>query len=593
MATPRVDITLKEGGPPVPPADLTNIACIVGPGYGATPNVMQTITTEADLAGQHGPGPELAAAALNAGGNPVYFCPSVVATAGSSSTVVKTPKSAATPVTIGAGDSSILVTAKAQGLSIQLVAGVGNDVPYSHTFAAGALVVTLSTGGGGAINATPATLKTYLDGVVAVAAAFTFAAGGTGLGTMVIAGTTAIPFGSTAKLVVSSDVPVNRFDVVVRCIRGGAVAGTPLPTMQFSLDAGDDQKGGSWSPEKVIPSSGIVALNDSKITSGLSVTFTGTLEAGDLWRFTTVAPVSDATGITDAQQAALNDQTRLFGFFGIENPVDSSMEIAIDTVLQNADDAPMYKWLYAILRSRDQNAGEAASTWRDAINNDFNGVSPVTSAQGRTWLCSGAYRRWSSYTRRWYRSGPVYAAVRRRVSRPVHEDLGRRKTGALDDALSLYHDETLNASFSNNRQITMYTGGGIFFTKTQTLAPADSRYNRGPVVAVAMQLSKICCDVGRTLILDSLVADPKTGAIADEEARAIESLMEAPMRGFLFSQKKDGKISASPPSADQKMVVVLQNYNYLDTNELRIEAAWIPVGYNDAVKIGLTLQIPG
>lgn len=593
MGTPRVDITLKEGGPPVPPADLTNIVCVVGPGYGATPNVPQTITTEADLASQHGPGPELAAAALDAGGNPVYYVPSVIATPGSSSTVAKTPKSAAAPVTIGAGNSSILVTAKAQGLTVQLVAGVGASVPYSHTFTGGALVVTLRTDGGGAVDATPNTLKTYLDGVALVAAAFTFAAGGTGAGVMVAAGTTAIPFGSTAKMVVSTDVPVNRFDVVVRCLRGGTIGGSPLPTMQFSLDAGDDQKGGSWSPEKVIPGGGIVALNDSKIASGLSVTFTGALEAGDVWRFTTTAPVSDATGLTDAQQAALNDQTRLFGFFGIENPVDSSLEIAIDSVIQSADDAPMYKWLYAIIGSRDQNSGESASTWRDAVNNDFNGVTPVTSAQGRTWLCSGPYRRFSSYTRRYYRSNPVYAAVRRRVSRPVHEDLGRRKTGAIDDALSLYHDETLNASFSNNRQITMYTGGGIFFTKTQTLAAADSRYNRGPVVAVAMQLAKILSDVGRTLILDSLVANPKTGAIADEEARAIESLLEAPMRGFLFSQKKDGKISGSPPSADQKMVVVLQNYNYLDTNELRIEAAWIPVGYNDAVKIGLTLQIPG
>src|SRR5262245_14626419 len=109
----------------------------------------------------------------------------------------------------------------------------------------------------------------------------------------------------------------------------------------------------------------------------------------------------------------------------------------------------MYKWLYALIGSRDQDSGEAAGTWRDAINNDFNGVVPITSAQGRTWLGSGAYRRWSSYTRRWYRDNPVYSAVRRRVSRPVHEDLGRRKTGPLDDALLLYHDETLNASFSS------------------------------------------------------------------------------------------------------------------------------------------------
>lgn len=592
MATPRVDVTLKEGGPPVPPADLTNIVCVTGPGYGATANVPQTITTEADLAGQHGPGPELAATALNAGGNPVYYVPSTIATAGSSSAVTKTPKSAATGVSIGTGNAGVTYTAKVQGVTVTHVNPGALTAASTVAVVGTAITVTLKHDGTN-ITATAEQVRAAVAASAAALLLVSVANTGDGTGTAIAATATAIPFGSTAKMLVTSDLPVNRFDVVARCIRGGAVAGSPLPTMQFSLDAGDDQKGGSWSTEIVIPSSGIVALNDSKITSGLSVTFTGTLEAGDLWRFTTVAPVSDATGITDAMQAALNDQTRLFGFFAIANPVDSSMEIAIDTVLQTADDAPMYKWLYAIIGSRDQNAGEAAATWRNAINDDFNGVTPVTSAQGRTWLCSGAYRRWSSYTRRYYRSNPLYAATRRRVSRPVHEDLGRRKTGALDDALSLYHDETLNVSFSNNRQITMYTGGGIFFTKTQTLAAGDSRYNRGPVVAVGMQLAKIVSDVGRTFILDSNIADPKTGAIADEEARAMESQMEAPMRGFLFSQKKDGKISATPPSADQKMVVVLQNYNYLSTNELRIEAAWIPVGYNDAVKIGLTLQIPG
>lgn len=592
MATPRIDVTLKEGGPPVPPADLTNIVHVIGPGYGATATVPQTITTEADLTGQHGPGPELAAAALNAGGQPVYYTPSVVATPGSSGTVVKTPKSAATGVSIGTGNAGVTYTAKVQGVTVAHVNPGALTASESVSVVGTAISVTLRHDGTNPTS-TAEQVRAAVAGSAAAMLLVSVANTGDGTGTAIAAGATAIPYGSTAKMLVTTDVPVNRFDVVARCVRGGAVAGSPLPTMQFSLDAGDDQKGGTWSPEKVIPSSGIVALNDNKITSGLSVTFTGTLEAGDIWRFTTTAPVSDATGITDAMQAALNDQTRLFGFFAIENPLDSALEISVDTVIQTADDAPMYKWLYALIRSRDQNSGESATTWRDAINNDFNGVSPVTSAQGRTWLLSGAYRRFSIYTRRYYRSSPVYAATRRRVSRPVHEDLGRRKTGALDDALSLYHDETLNASFSNNRQITMYTGDGIFFTKTQTLAPADSRYNRGPVVAVMMQSAKICHTVGRTFILDSNIADPITGAIADEDARSMESQMEQPLRGFLFSQKKDGKISASPPKDGQKMVEVLQDYNYLDTNELRIEVAVIPVGYNDAVKIGLTLQIPG
>lgn len=685
MAVPSVDITLKEGGPPPQPADLSNVAHIVGPCSAGAVAAPADITTETDLrAFGEGPGVEMAAAALAAGANPLYLTRSATSTPGAAGTVTKTDPASAVGVSVplygeirlaGADkDGNVLFQALQSGVSLTVVSGgsvsyavvgkaitlqvtatttgllleaqalgaaagliaqpvhlgtgasfcgqtlaatsfdkgsisVGPLVPgvrYKTVVAGGAnaaldasasakdVTITLGTDADGQIDPSKNTGLLVAAKVAAVpAVAALLSVGQIGDGSGLIgqqASFQALTFGSSAAASISGNAN-NRYDVVVRCVKPGALG---TATIQWSADSGDDEKGGSWSTEALVPGGGVVPLRDSRLDTGLTLTLTGTLAQGDTWRFATSAPTSNATDLGTAMTAALNDRTRPFGWFGIATPVDSALAVAINTTLATAAQAPQYEWVYAICGSRDRDlaGGETAQAWRDAVNADFNGATPVQSAFGRVWICSGAGRRFSSYGQRYYRSNPVYGAVARRASRPVHEDLGKRRTGAVAGWLLLYHDEALNASFSNNRQITMYNRGGIYFTRTMTLADPSSRYSRGPVAAVMAQCATILNALGSNEILDTLVANPKTGAIADEEARPIEQVLEFGLKQFLFSPKKDGKISATPPSADQKMVTVLQNYNYLATNELRIEAAVIPVGYNDAVKIGLTLQIP-
>lgn len=92
------------------------------------------------------------------------------------------------PVTIGAGDASLIFTPLRAGGSVKIVVGT----TLSHTLYDGALTLTVT----GTTTATAA--AAYLNGYSAVTSYMTIAAGGTGAGAVAAAALTALPFVSFA-----------------------------------------------------------------------------------------------------------------------------------------------------------------------------------------------------------------------------------------------------------------------------------------------------------------------------------------------------------------------------------------------------------
>ena len=91
-------------------------------------------------------------------------------------------------LTLGTGNSALLVIAKKAGQTVAVTAQVGNNLAITHTYNGTALVLKPATDGGGVATSTPKDFETYLKGQSAVMEAFSdFVPQGTGLGVMATA----------------------------------------------------------------------------------------------------------------------------------------------------------------------------------------------------------------------------------------------------------------------------------------------------------------------------------------------------------------------------------------------------------------------
>lgn len=610
MADPRptVDITYGEKGPPPPVADLTRTGAVLGPCSAGPLETLTTLTTEADLAPfGFGPGVVAAAEQLALGGAPQFFTRTKSTTAGSSAAAVKMPGPGAvgTAVDIGAANSGVRYLAKVLGATIQQINP--GAVTASTTVAVNvkAIAVTLKHDGA-AITATGDEVRAAVaNSAAAMALLASVANVGNGSGLAVAGGPTALPFGSAGTLSVTTGAAFDAHDILIQVLRAGTVGTQPYPTFRWSADGGDaDYKksvsdttvGGSWSGEQTIPATGILALKDLTLDTGVVVTLSGALEVGDTWRIVTTAPTTSQADVAVALAQALSDLTRQFSFTHVAVASDLAAATAYDATLQSAAGFPLYRGLRAFLGVRDQASNETEDAWGNAIVGDFDGATPFVSAQGRIVLCPGHARHYSARTGRYFWRSLSFAAAARRAQRAVHEDLG--KVGSpprpIANVVQLRHDEALKLLFAGHRMTSAMThsGVGIFFTKTLALAAQGSRYGRQPIGAVMDQVALIARQAGLGYLLDTEVAD-ETGAIAIEVANSIEDVIAAQIATYLYKRKEDGKVSASPVPSGEKLVTVARDYNFAQLNELRLTINVWHVGYNDKVSIDLNVVTAG
>jgi len=597
MGLPDVKINYIPSDVTALAEDFANIPMVIGPSSAGQDNVPVTITTLSDL-GQLGYGPavDLAANDLVKSGKTLYFCKSATTTAGTIGSISKVlGNPIGTPVTIGAGNASMIFTAKLVGQSVTITQRVGNTLATTATLVAGLLTINLGTDGGGTPNATPNDVKTVLDGVAGVSSAMTYVPGGTGLGIMQAAGNTVLPFGSTGAAT-SSGTSNNNYTITVKCTKAGTIGANPSPYVIWSYDGSTN-----YNFDTLIPSTGVLPIKDSRCDSSVILTFTGALDVGDTFTFTTTAPKSSVSAITTAMQAGIADSTRLFGHFQIVASMSRNDAVAIDAILQGVKGT---KFLQGMIHTRDQAEGvanETTAAYQAALSADFAGFLSVS---GPLSVCAGAISVQSQLTLLIHRVPHLFGEGPNRANADVHESIGDKPLAFLAvnpiDGKQIYYDDNVTPGLDTQRFIvprSFKSKPGVYRSnRGWTMSdPNLLGYDRTDYVNMIFSSAKIVNDVVFDELMNKASAIPKpqggapAGAIEVTYAKKIESKCKSALRNFWLRPKKDGDASAVDI---ENPVIVLRNYSFAATRELRLVGAVQPRTTIESIVYNQTVSIP-
>jgi len=430
----------------------------------------------------------------------------------------------------------------------------------------------------------------------------TATAGGTGGGVAGPASYQALNWGGDSALSVAGT-PSDRFYAFgVRVVTGGALGASPAPQVQWTVD------GTNWSSQVVVPGTGIVAFTDALLTSGLTGVFTGTLEVGEQWWGASTAPQSGSADLQAALAAAILDTTRAWGFAASPCSVDRATATALDSQVQAALQT---RFLAGLWGSRDVGEGvpgETEAQWLAAVVTDLQGF---TSVKGLTSYRAEPVLVASPYTRRNYWRAGTYAAAARKAAVPMHENLGKRKTGTLHNVLAIRHDESKVPGFATQRIGSTMTypskPGSFYFWGAPTMADpvADPGYVFMEYVAVALSAARACHDTVENELNDSLpgvnapeAGNVPVGALTTQAASDIQSKAESAVAGLIMKAKSDGKASASGPGLSPQgvpltsFVQVLRTNNYIQDGVILVDVNVMPLGLTRTIRDTITIQIP-
>lgn len=479
-----------------------------------------------------------------------------------------------------------------EGYEVRVVAS-GNLTALSASYGGTGnrqLTINLQTDADGTPISTAAAVKAAADAALPVPAAgrITITSGGTGL-----AGTQAsfypLVFGSSSALSVSGT-SHDDHDIRVRFLTAGTVGATGI-AYKWSADGWVSES----SPQQ-LPVSGVIStLRDAVLDTGLTLTFTGTFEAGDEWQITAPRPT---VAFSDLQTAITNlvaSSGFKRGFITSPMALTKTQIQTIDGILANLVVLNRH-WLRFYAAMRDRNTGESVADYEAALSADLLGFY---SYRGLSRATAGSFSHLSPYTLRRYTRLTVFSYVSRRCQLALHQDPMQKDLGPLpsirfaknaagvvtDPGIS--YDAAPVGSLPSQRLICLRTwddeGEGLFFVNTSpTLAdPSTPHYGRVPYVDVIFELGRALKERGNQAAIGRTfrsIRRPESelipaGALDAEDALALQAEMVEAGNAILYSIKSDGNTSAGDLGADEVVVTVKRDYSYADSNPKTIKWA--------------------
>lgn len=501
------------------------------------------------------------------------------------------------------------ITPLQQGVSVEVLVPSTANQSFAGSYNAGTKKISLSlaTDAKKKPTTTASLAKTTaVTGLDALATAnpgvFSVSLPGTGANAPGAKAQTTLLFGSTGAMAVSTGAANDGYLVSCKVTRAGTVGGATKPAMSWTAD------NVLYSGEVLIPDSGVVALKDTYLDTGLAVTFSGALVVGDSFSFTTVKPQSSLTDIQAALDGALADTSRQWGFVTCSEALTRANVVSLDSKLQSVWTKRFARGKLSVRDIAEGVPNETRQQWADAVSNDFagfvSGSNAATEAGGLVDVTAAPVKHISPLSLRTFRRHGVWATAPRRASIPVHEDLGATKSGPARNILAIYHDEAINPQLDAQRFQTLRTydarPGQFYITGSPTMADSSNvAYALEQWTATSLSLARIAKAAAFPYLRDSLqaIGAPEAGTGAPEgaltvpEATVIESAVGAQMLKFLFQAKTDGKVSASPYADGEKPAEVVRTNNFLVDRTVSMELAWRPKGVAELIKIGVNTKL--
>lgn len=352
------------------------------------------------------------------------------------------------------------------------------------------------------------------------------------------------------------------------------VAGGALGVGTFKWCADSTAPFPAYSAVTVCPSGGTFALGDT----GLTLTFpSGTYVAEETYTFVCTPPVFNTTNLNTALTALMADarEWRFLHVVGVgaDAPATAAIAAVVDTALATA--ANNYRYVRAIVDGAD-----------DADADYITAFASTSST--RVAVVVGYCDLVSSISGRVYKRNAGWPVAARAAKAPVHEDLGRVKSGSLPGVTKLYRDERATPGLDSQRFTTLRTFiglAGCYITAGRTLATNTSDYQ---LIQNGFVIDK-ACRIIRTALLkylnDDIRVDAITGYILEADALAIED--------DVLSQLNTGLSVGSPTgNASAATVKVNRTNNILSSMTLQTQERIVPKGYARQITADIGLFNP-
>lgn len=570
---PQVTVSVTDGGLGVQGSGASTAPSFIG--YASGASALQfysfgSLETARDTL-RSGPLAEAVAYALTVAGGPV-FAVGVPATTAGVLTAGATARAAGSPST---GFVSASGTASATQTVVLKISSATPDL-----ISGGAVMVQTSTDGGATFGTAAAIPGTGLVVVAGITFKFVglFFQNDTFRASLVSgASLTSPPIASHATGPVStgtvtpSGTPHDTYGAKVEIVSAGIVEAGNAIKFKYSLD-----NGVSYSAPLLCPGSGVYVLPDT----GITLTFAGFFNTGDVVSFTTVAPgytLSDAQAALDVLSAApVNPSTTMFvgsptaATTALAATAGASFAAGVQSLMVGKFAA--FKYMRGYVEAPEASMAELISSYQSVTGERLS-------------VGAGSADLISSLTSRTIRVNAQLLNVARMSSTPISEYSHRVGAGGLTGVTKIYHDEQLTPGLDAARFVTLRTHPGLngfYITKPRTFAGPSSDYQQSPNCRVM----DVACQTARIALLDyvgdSFRTNAATGAIDEAAALAIEARVNAVLAAQLYAT----------PDVTAVSIKIDRAWNILSTEQLKVQIRITPLGVANEILLDIGMRNP-
>lgn len=377
-----------------------------------------------------------------------------------------------------------------------------------------------------------------------------------------VAGTTGAVTPSASGLA-AAGAATDTYAVVVTIKTGGALG---TATFTYSLDGGDSTSG-----ETLVPGGGTYLMPNT----GVTLTFSGTLVAAQVYTFATVAPGFGNSDITTAL-TTLNNSAVEFGFVHIVGMgANAAAAAATCAVIQTAMVAAFtgYRFIRAVMECPTSESDATLATAFAAVSAD------------RVCVCAGDAELVSPLNGRIQRRNIAWVFTARLGAIKPSESPAYVGRGSLPNVVSIYRNEANTPLLNAARFVTARTHRGLagyYITLGMTMAVAGSDFQR----IERCRVMDVACRVVRAAELPflngSVRIDPATGFIDERDAQAFEGMVNSQLRAAVVDT---GDASSSS-------VVMNRSQNILSTNIAPVNVRIVPLGTLETIQTNIGFSNP-
>ena len=378
--------------------------------------------------------------------------------------------------------------------------------------------------------------------------------------------------GSSDGVLATTGNPNDAYEVIVEILSSSTDdVADGEGTFRYSLDGGDSY-------------STAIAINASYTVpgAGFALTFTNgpgptdpTFEEGDSFTLSTTAPAYSTTDLSDAYAALVAHPQRWRFVWALGEGADGTASATMAATLKTAIEGSTVNHRYA--RSLIGAADDADADLVTAF------ASFVSS---RVCVAAGFANTESAVKAgRYYKRSASWVTALRWATRPISEDLGRVKTGALprladraDGSSALYRDENNTPTLNDQRFTTLRTidgRRGYYITEGKLMSDVGSDFELTQHGAIMDAACEVLYPAMALYVNDDLRVDA-SGNLDPRDANAIQQDLEGKL--------KDALLRTTPQHVSAVQVVVVRDNNPLTTKTLKVKYRIQPKAYAKAIE---------